>query len=137
MSIFPSPWPVVHIARRRSTDPADEDDHGNYPTVTLTPVVRRAMSIIQHGRTGSSKQILSSEYVDRTETTMELTVADTTVYESQDQVLIFPSFNSDGSWQAGSGIAYVVDGVPTDERVGPWPGLLAIFGGNVKLRRVT
>lgn len=137
MTLIPSPWPVVHIARRQSTNPSDEDDHGNLPVVTQSPVVRHAMSIIQHGRNGSSHQIMSAEFVDRTETTIALTVADTTIYAPQDQVLIFPELHPDGTWVTGTGIAYFVDGVPNDERVGPWPGLLKMFGGHVGLRRVT
>lgn len=137
MTLVPSPWPVVHIARRQSTNPSDEDDHGNLPVLTLTPVVRRAMSIIQHGRNGSSKQVMNAESVDRTETTIALTVADTTLYVPQDQVLIFPQLHHDGTWVTGTGVAYFVDGIPNDERVGPWPSLLGLFGGNVRLRRIT
>jgi len=135
MSIIPSPWPVVHIARRLNL--TVEDDHGEHPVETLTPVVRRAMSYIQHGRNGSSHQVMSAEFVERTETTLGMTVADTTLYEPQDQVFIFPELNPDKTWQVNTGLAYWVDGVPTDERVGPWPGLLKIFGGTVKLRRVS
>ena len=134
-SVIPSPWQVVHIPRY--IDTAQEDDHGNYPILEDPPVVRNVMSITQFGRRGSSREIISPEFLLRTETTIHIAVSDPTIYEPEDLVLLYPELDATGSYVADTGIAYWVDGVPSDERTGPWPGLLAAFGGVVKLRRVT
>jgi hypothetical protein len=136
-SIVPSPWTVCHIARVISTNPADEDEHGNYPIQDQPPVLRRAMSITQFGRRGSSREVISTDYLLRTETEVHLVVADPETYHPEDLVLVDPQLDATGNYVPNSGIAYWVDGVPNDERVGPWPFLLSVFGGTVKLRRVT
>jgi hypothetical protein len=137
VSIIPSPWPVCHIARRTSTNPADEDDHGTRPPVESPPTIRKAMSFLQHGRTGSSQQIMTTEAAQRVETTIAMSVADPETYVNQDQVLLFPEVDGNGDYVPGTGVAYFVDGDSTDERIGPWPALLGVFGGIVRLRRVT
>lgn len=134
MSIVPSPWTIVHIARTYDTV---RDDHGNLKVLKLDPVVRKAMSIVQKGIFGTSKQIMNTESVKRVETLLEMAVADPETYAVQDQVLIFPELDSDGDYVTGTGTAYFVEGVPSDDRVGPWRGLLAVFGGVVHLRRIT
>jgi hypothetical protein len=133
-SIIPSPWTVVHIPRAMTGPP---DDHNNPTKIASPPVIRKVMSVTQFGRRGSSREVISPEYLSRTETTIHISVADPTVYKPEDQVLVWPDFDENGNYVAGSGIAYWVDGVPSDERTGPWPELLAMFGGVVKLRKVT
>lgn len=134
MSIVPSPWTIVHIARTYDTV---RDDHGNLKVLKLDPVVRKAMSIVQKGLFGTSKQIMNIEAAKRVETTLEMAVADPETYAVQDQVLVFPELDVNGDYVAGTGTAYFVEGLPTDDRVGPWRGLLSIFGGVVNIRRIT
>lgn len=134
-SIFPSPYAVVHIARRLDT--TVKDSHGNYPMMTSAPVIRRAQSIAQYGRRGSSRAVFTAETQNREEITLLMVVSNPEAYADGDQVLVDPTFDVDGNYVAGTGTAYWVDGSPSDERKGPWPKLLAQFGGLVKLRRVT
>lgn len=131
---FPSPWTVVHFPR-----PVDgaTDSHGNAQPDTGDPVVRQAQSVTQFGRRGSSRQIFSTETLGREEVMLHLAVADPTPYHSGDQVILGAELDSDGSYIPGSGMAYVVDGDPSDERQGPWQRYTALFGGEVKLRRTT
>jgi hypothetical protein len=126
---------VCHIARY--IDTTTEDEHGNNPIVEKPPVLRPAMSITQFGRRGSSRELISPDYLLRTETEIHMAVADPQTYSSEDLVLLDPEVDDTGVYVPASGTAYWVDGVPNDERRGPWPGLLALFGGTVKLRRVT
>lgn len=134
MSIFPSPYSVVHIVRIASTEPDENDD---FPVVPQTPVVRKVMAIAQRGRFGSSHQIMDTESLQKVESVLTLTVANPEAYTAGDQVLLYPTLDDEGNYVSGSGTAFWVDGIPTDERTGPWPGLLGLFGGVVKLKRVT
>ena len=134
MSIIPSPWPICHIPR--TVDTTTTDDHGNNPIVDGEPVIRYVMSIMQYGRRGSSREVISPDYLLRTETTLMISVADPENYSPEDLVLIDPEIEN-GSYVPESGSAYWVDGLDNDERTGPWPNLLAMFGGVVKLRKVT
>jgi hypothetical protein len=135
-SIFPSPYRVVHIARYIDEDQIDPDT-GNAAIVADPPVVRKVQSISQFGRRGSSHEVISSEYELRTQTEIHLSVANPEVYAPDDQVLLNAEFTSSGQYVSGTGTAYWVDGNPADSRQGPWPQYLAVFGGVVKLRRIT
>lgn len=146
-SIIPSPHRIIHIPRAIETN--DVDPATGNPMIADQPaVLRKAMAIVQFGRRGSSRQVMSGEFLDRTETEMHMAVADPTTYKPLDQVIIGPEFNYDvdacmappptaADWVVGSGIAYWVDGDPGDDRVGPWPAYLKQFGGTVKIRRTT
>jgi hypothetical protein len=133
-SVVPSPWTIIHIARRRN---GPEDDHGNKTMVIADPVVRKAMSIQQTLRRASSHEVLGQQYAQRSDTILHIAVADVTPYKDEDQIIIWPEFDGGGEWVRGTGVAYWVDGIPNDERVGPWPNLLAVFGGVMHVRRVT
>jgi hypothetical protein len=135
-SVVPSPWVIVHIPRHIDLT-AEEDDHGNQPIVEGDPVLRPVMSLSQFGRRGSSRELISPDYLLRSETELHMSVANPEVYSTEDLVLVWPQWDDAGNWIPESGTAYWVDGVPTDERTGPWPFLLCMFGGVVKLRRVT
>lgn len=135
MSVIASPHKIAHIARQFNA--TVEDEHGNHPTTKDPPVIRRVMSITQFGRRGSSQEVVSADYALRTETTLQMTVADPPTYQPDDQVLLWPELDANDDYVPGSGIAYWVDGEPADDRDGPWPTLLSMFGGVVKLRRVT
>jgi hypothetical protein len=127
---FPSPHPVVHIARRfTGTDP----DTGNPQLVTDPPVVRWAQELVQQ----NSSDDLNEENLDRVEVTIQMAVDDPTFYCTDDQVIINPQLNPDKTWVTGTGEAYWVDGTPDDNRQGPWPDLFKAFGGILMLKRVT
>ncbi len=135
-SIIPSPYTVVHIARLTS-DQLDPDT-GNPVINDLPPVVRKVQGISQIGRSrGSSKQELTAEFVKRIETDIHLSVDDPSIYGPLDQVLLFPEVDEDGDYVPGTGFAFWIDGLPYDSRQSPWPNLFKIFGGVLKLRRVT
>lgn len=134
--LIPTPYTVVHIPRDLNKS-GSKDSHGNYQIVASAPVVRKVQSIGQFGRRGSSRQVQSTEVSDRVETTLQMAVPNPDVYHSDDRVIIDPQLDGSGSYVPGTGIAYLVDGEPFDERTGPWPRYLKLFGGVVKLRRVT
>jgi hypothetical protein len=134
--LIPSPWPVVHIARWIDTG-ADEDEHGNYPLVEDPPVVRHVYSITQFGRRGSSREVMGPEFAERIETILHMACNNPTLYKASDQIILDPELDGDGNWIEDTGVAYWVDGDPSDERVGPWASLLDWAGGLVKLKRVT
>jgi hypothetical protein len=76
---------------------------------------------------------VSPDYLNRVETLLEIGVPDVTLYKPKDIVLIGPSY-------AGSptdGVAFHVEGDPSDNRLGPFPLLNRILGGAVRVRRVT
>lgn len=133
---FPSPYTVVHISRRLDTAGA-KDSHGNYQMTQSAPVVRKAQSIDQMGRRGSSRAVFSTETSSREETTLHMAVSNPEVYHNNDQVLLDPVLDANGSYVPGTGTAHWVDGEPSDDRRGPWVRYLKQFGGIVKLRRVT
>jgi hypothetical protein len=136
-SFFPSIYPVVHIARAQESSDLDPDT-GNPKEVTFPPVVRYAQAISQFGRERpSSNQVISAEFVQRVETAMRLTVAEPTVYATQDRVLLFPELDDNKEWVPGTGIAFWVDGLFEDQRLAPWQPYFQIFGGFIMLRRVT
>jgi hypothetical protein len=51
--------------------------------------------------------------------------------------VLFPELDANGDYVPGSGVAFWVDGLPFDQRLSPWPTLTRVFGGSVRLRRVT
>lgn len=134
--LIPTPYTVAHIPRPVDTGGA-KDSHGNYQIVPGVAVLRKVQSIDQFGRRGSSRQLFSTENLQSEEVRLAMAVPNPDAYASGDQVLLDPEVDSNGSYVANTGIAYVVDGDPSDEREGPWQKYLQQFGGIVKLRRVT
>lgn len=132
MSLIPEPYTVLHRPRRLSTEP---DDHGNFPVETLEPVIRKAQSLHQGSAYPRSAQVISDEYEKRIDTTIFMAVNDPLLYEPGDEVLLFGTIDGDGNYEGGT--VYRVDGVPTDDRNGPWPQFYASFGGVVTLKRAT
>lgn len=97
------------------------------------PVARKVQAVNEFGRRGSSHEIVSPDYLNRVETTLELGVPDVTLFKAKDIVLIGPGY-------AGSptqGVAFHVEGFPSEDRFGPFPLLNKILGGSVRVRRVT
>lgn len=132
--MFPSPFPVAHISRQfdvTSTDP----DTGNPVLTSAQPVIRYVQEISQRG-TGSSTDDISGDFVDRTDTELLMSVDDVSIYSTNDQVIVYPEVVGN-EYVPGTGYAYWVDGLPSSQKGGPWPGLFKDFGGVIKLRRVT
>lgn len=135
-SVIPSPYTVVHI-RRTVSDEVDPDT-GNDRIIDEPPVVRRVQGISQIGRMrGSSKVVLTGEFLKRVDTALHISVDDPSVYSPDDQVLLYPELDADGNYIAGTGVAFWVDGIPFDGRTSPWPLFTKAFGGMVHLTRVT
>lgn len=132
MPLFPEPFVVVHVARVISDD--IDPDTGNALIVDSDPVIRRAISIAPQGLR-SSRSLFEGDSLLRTEINLDLTVSEPTVYAAGDQVVIDPELDGDG-WIEGTGTAFRVNGEPNDSRQGPWR-MLKVFGGVVRLRRVT
>lgn len=132
MSLIPEPYTICHKPRRISGTP---DGHGNRPVVTLPPVIRKAQSLHQGSKYPSSMTVISDEYEQRVNTTIQMAVSNPTDYQAGDEVLLFGTVDGNGDYQGGT--AYRVDGVPTNDRTGPWPQFYADFGGVVTLVRVT
>jgi hypothetical protein len=137
MAFAPTPYRLAHIRRWEDLN-APVDEHGNAPVVEDPPVVRRVYSVSQFGRLGiSSREVISAEYAERSDTTLRVAVPDPTVYSAADRVLLWIKLDADGQYVAGTGVAYWVDGVPADDRQSPWPSLTRSMGGILKVRRVT
>jgi hypothetical protein len=135
-SVIPSPYMVCHIAREVS-DQLDLDT-GNNIIVEHQPVIRWAQDITQIGRLrGSSKFVLTPEFAKRVDTELHIAVADPETYGPMDQVLLYPEVDVDGDYVAGTGYAFWVDGVSFNAKTSPWPNWTKIFGGMVRIRRVT
>jgi hypothetical protein len=128
-----TPWPVLHTSK--TIDTTQTDAHNNYVTINAAPVIRYVYSFVQFGRRGSTSQIISPEFLDRTETTLHMACPDPDSYKTGDGVLVGGTVDEDGNYDGG--VAFWIDGDPNDERHGPWPTLTAWTGGTVKLRRVT
>lgn len=129
MGLFASNYPVVHIARRYT---AVDPDTGNEVLTEESPVVRYAQEVVQV----KSGDVMSGEFQDRVVSELQMAVDDPTLYATDDQVIVAPEVTG-GSWVAGTGEAYWVNGTPDDQRGGPWPNLFKQFGGIVMLKRVT
>lgn len=112
------PYKLVHHHWVENV-PYEEDAHGN-PKGRFVDVQRRYNAMEQQQTIEPANEGTVATVV----TTWMVTVADPSVYSSQDQVTI-------------GGKRYRVDGDPGDERQGPIPGYNRMFGGLLRLRRVT
>lgn len=121
MSTVPTPITILHKVRVWSDEP---DAHGNPVSTLADPVERKVQSVNEFGRRGSSHEIVSTDYLERVETMLEIGVPDPSLYGPDDVVII-------------SGVAFHVEGEPSDNRLGPLPLLNRILGGAVRVRRVT
>ncbi len=136
ISIIPAPHTVVQIPRTLSALP--DPDTGNHEFIEGTPVVRKVQSLTQYyGNHGSSNEVMGADVTERINTEMQMVVADPDTYNPSDLIVIDPKLDDAGAWVPDTGEMYFVDGKPHDERKGPWPQLLSMFGGSVKLRRIT
>lgn len=135
-SLFAEPYRVAH-ATRVISDQLDPDT-GNPVIVSYPPRIRKAQAFSQIGRMrGSSKGIFDVESLKKIDTEIHMAVSDPEVYSSGDSVLLFPEIDEDGDYVAGSGYAFVVDGLAVNSKLSPWPAFMKALGGIVRLRRVT
>ncbi len=66
-----------------------------------------------------------------------MAVSNPECYNPQDQVRLFPDVDDNGNYVSGPGIAFLVSGLSSDNRTSPWPAFIRMFGGSVRLVRVT
>jgi hypothetical protein len=130
---IPAPWPVLHIPR--TVDTTTTDSHGNNPIIDGAPVIRYAYSYHQEGRLGSSSEVISPEFLDRIETTLNMAVPDPQNYHASDGVIVGGTVDDSGNYDGGT--QYWVNGDPVSDFQGPFKRLYAWTGGEVKLRRIT
>ena len=130
---IPTPFPVLHIPR--TVDTTTIDSHGNHPIIDGAPVVRWVRGYHQAGRLGSSSEVISPEFLDRIETSLNMDVPDPQDYHASDGVIIGGAVDDTGNYEGGT--QYWVNGDPTNDFNGPFTKLYAWTGGIVKLRRIT
>jgi hypothetical protein len=136
VGVIKAPWPIVHV-HRYIDDTQTDPDTGNSPLVEDPPVIRHVISFTQVGFHGSSHLVMDEGFEDRVNTTWRMATLEPDKYTTHDHVFRDFRLDPDGVYIPGSGVAYWVDGTPTDSRIGPWPKLLKQFGGVVHIRRVT
>ncbi|MEC4763810.1 hypothetical protein VT930_11915 [Mycobacterium sherrisii] len=127
---------MVHLAHVVS-DEIDPDTGNNL--IKESPAIRRKyQSLSQIGRIrGSSKTIHGPEFLDRVDTELHMSVADPTVFNTGDDVVLFPEFDENKEWIPGTGFRFVVDGMAVNSGTSPWPLFTKCLGGIVRIRRVT
>lgn len=135
-SLIPSPYDVVHLPHVVSDE--IDPDTGNPLIKELSAVPRRVQSLSQIGRIrGSSKTIHGPEFLDRVDTELHMSVADPKVFNTGDDVVLYPEFDENGDWIPGTGYRFVVDGMAVNSGTSPWPLFTKALGGIVRIRRVT
>jgi len=133
MASIPAPITVYH---RPWITTGATDAHGN-PAYALGPTVaRKVQAINEFGRRGSSREVVSPDFVNRAETVLEIAVPDATLYHQKDQVIIGAT-GTDNAGEPVDGLEFHVEGVPSDNKLGPLPLLNRMIGGVVRVRRVT
>ena len=130
---IPAPWPVLHIPR--TVDTTQTDSHGNHPIIDGAPVIRYVRGYNQPGRLGASSEVISPEFLDRIETTLDMDVPNPQDYHASDGVIIGGTVDEQGNYDGGT--QYWVNGDPTNDFKGPFKRLYTWTGGKVKLRRIT
>jgi hypothetical protein len=131
VSTIPAPITVYH---KVWTQTDENDSHGN-PIIRLAdPVPRRVQSIAQ----ADSHEIISPQaaYLSRTETLLNMAVPNPSLYQPKDQVIIGAT-GLDNNRNPVGGVAFHVEEIPSDNRLGPLPLLNRMVGGVVQIRRVT
>jgi hypothetical protein len=116
--MIPEPYPLTHHTWVQNV-PNEEDAHGN-PKGHWVPIARRFNAMEQQ----QTREVVGTNTVATVVTDLVVTVADASLYSDQDQVTI-------------NGKRYRVDGDPGDERMGPLPQYNSMFGGVLRLKRVT
>lgn len=132
MSTVPTPITIYHEVYVEGAN----DLHGNPVESWNAPIARQVQSINEFGRRGSSHEIVSPDYLNRVETMLEIGVPDVSVYSPKDLVILGAS-GVDESGNPIGGVAFHVEGDPSDNKQGPFPLLNRILGGAVRVRRIT
>lgn len=133
MTTVPTPITIYHQVW---TQEETLDAHGNPIAYLADPVPRKVQAINEFGRRGSSHEIVDVDYLGRVETLLEIGVTDISLYAEKDLVIIGAS-GSDEDGNPIGGVAFHVEGVPTNNKTGPFPLLNGLLGGSVRVRRVT
>ena len=137
MSTIPAPITVYHqVWTETGTDTLDGITHGNPGGYLAAAVPRKVQAINEFGRRGSSHEIVDVDYLERVETMLEIGVADVTIYNPRDEIIIGAT-GVDGDGNPIGGVAFHVEGDPSENRSGPLPLLNRLVGGSVRVRRVT
>ena len=110
--------------------------HGNPAESWNAPVARQVQAINEFGRRGSSHEIVDADYLNRVETMLEIGVPDVSLYNPRD-IVIIGATGVDGQGNPVGGVAFHVEGEPSENRRGPLPLLNKMLGGSVRVRRVT
>jgi len=132
MSTIPAPITIYHQAWTLGAN----DTHGNPVESFAAPVPRQVQVVAQFGRRGSSHEIVSPDFLSRVESTLEIAVADPTIYNERD-IVIIGATGVDGNGNPVGGTAFHVEGLGIDDRLGPFPLLNKLLGGSIHVRRIT
>lgn len=133
MSTIPTPLTVYH---KVWTATGAQDAHGNDVYVFAAPVARKVHSINEFGRRGSSHEVVSPDYLNRTETALEMGVPDGSIYNPKDQIIIGAT-GVDSNGNPIGGVEYHVEAIPSNNQQGPFTLLNRLVGAAVRMRRVT
>jgi hypothetical protein len=133
VSTVPTPITVYHQVW---TNSGETDAHGNPVYGLGASVARQVQAINEFGRRGSSHEIVDVAYLLRVESLLEMGVPDISIYNPNDEVIIGAT-GLDGDGNPIGGVAFHVEGDPSDNHTGPLPLLNKLLGGAVRLRRVT
>ena len=137
-SLIPSPYPVAHVRRVVSDEIDPDTGNPRILDVDSQPVVRYIQSLSQIGRLrGSSKNLFNPEVLKAIQTDLHMSVENPEVYGPGDQVRLQIDLDQNGDYVDGSGFSFVVDGLPNNATLSPWPSFTRAFGGLVRIRRVS
>ena len=131
--LIPTPITIYH---KPWTATGSTDAHGNPTYGAGAAVARQVQSINEFGRRGSSHEIVSPDFVNRAETVLEIGVPDVSPYNQKDLIIIGAT-GGDNSGNPIGGLEFHVEGVPSNNKLGPLPLVNRMLGGAVRVRRVT
>lgn len=134
---IPTPITVYHkVFVQGGSDMMYGVSHGNPSESWVDAVPRAVQAINEFGRRGSSHEIVDVDYLGRVETMLEMGVPDIALYNPRD-IIIIGATTLDASGNPTDGVAFHVEGVPSNNQEGPLPLLNNLVGGSIRLRRVT
>lgn len=139
---IPAPYTAYHQVWTTELDDSGnpvKDNHGNNVAYLAPPVPRPVQSINLLGNAEfrtDAREVVSSEFTNRSDVLVEVGVPDVSLYKERDVVIL----NASGADENGNpigGTAYHVDGPPADNQQSPFPLLSKLVGGGIVVRRVT
>jgi hypothetical protein len=130
----PSLIPCPHWIGHQQFVARDKDINGDVRGTYADPIPRPAQAFYQTG----TQQPISPEYAYRQVQELIVMVPDGTPYNKRDRVLVGGTVdNPKNPTTYSGGKAYAMDGDPEDYTAGsPFPDLTAIFGAQIRLKRV-